>query len=168
LSFSLNKILRIPFFQKIKRQFKKELTRNSGRPGKMAASVAVGLFLGVIPIWGFQTLVAFGVASLFKLNKIVVLLSTNISFPPFIPFIVFISFGIGSLFVSDPIKLPDFNNINKESVYLQLNQYIVGSFVLAFFVAILGFSITYVLLKRRKKNRVNPSMEHQISPDTSE
>lgn len=113
----------------------------------MAASIAVGLFFGIIPIWGFQTLIAFGVASIFKLNRIVVLLFTNISFPPFIPFVVFISFELGSLFVSDPIRLPSFENLDKESIFLQLNQYLIGSILLAFIVSMLGFIIAYTLLK---------------------
>ena len=41
------------------------------RPQLKAVSVAFGIFMGIVPIWGFQLVVAIFLAILFKLNKAV-------------------------------------------------------------------------------------------------
>ena len=133
--------------RKILNSFKTEMKRGKSEPVRMAASVGLGLFFGIFPIWGFQMLVAFAVASFLKLNRIIVLLSTNISTPPLTPFIIFFSYEIGSLFVANPIQLPAFDSIDKQMIYAQINQYLIGSFLLSVFVGVLGFAISYVILK---------------------
>ena len=47
-----------------------------------AISVAFGVFMGIIPIWGFQLVTAIFLAVLFKLNKVLVIIAANISIPP--------------------------------------------------------------------------------------
>ena len=42
--------------------------------------------MGIVPIWGFQMLAALFLSYIFRLNKIIVLLFSNISIPPLIPF----------------------------------------------------------------------------------
>ena len=133
--------------RKILNSFKTEMKRGKSEPVRMAASVGLGLFFGIFPIWGFQMLVAFAVASFLKLNRIIVLLTTNISTPPLTPFIIFFSYEIGSLFVANPIQLPAFDSIDKQMIYAQINQYLIGSFLLSVFVGVLGFAISYVILK---------------------
>ena len=133
--------------RKILNSFKTEMKRGKSEPGRMAASVGLGLFFGIFPIWGFQMLVAFAVASFLKLNRVVVLLTTNISTPPLTPFIIFFSYELGSMFVANPIQLPDFDSIDKEMIYAQVNQYLIGSVLLSLFVGLLGFVVTYVVLK---------------------
>ena len=132
--------------RKILNSFKIEMKRGKSEPGRMAASVGLGLFFGIFPIWGFQMLVAFAVASFLKLNRVVVLLTTNISTPPLTPFIIFFSYELGSMFVANPIQLPDFDSIDQEMIYAQVNQYLIGSVLLSLFVGLLGFAISYVTL----------------------
>ena len=91
-------------------------------------------------------LVAFAVASFLKLNRVVVLLTTNISTPPLTPFIIFFSYELGSMIVANPIQLPDFDSIDQEMIYAQVNQYLIGSVLLSLFVGLLGFAISYVTL----------------------
>jgi uncharacterized protein (DUF2062 family) len=133
--------------RKILSSFKAEMKRGKSEPGKMAAAVGLGLFFGIFPVWGFQMVIAYAVASFLKLNRIVVLLATNISTPPITPFILFFSYEIGALFVADPVQLPALENIDTHVIYMQLSQYLIGSVLLSVFVGLLGFAITYVILK---------------------
>ncbi len=133
--------------RRLLRVLKSEMEKGKGQPGKMAGSIGLGLFFGIVPIWGFQTLAAFTSASLLKLNRVVVLLATNISFPIFIPFIIFFSFQFGALFVEDPIQLPSFIDLNEETIYLQINQYLIGAVLLAFTIGALGFLGSFIVLK---------------------
>ena len=127
------------------------MKRGQSEPVKMAASIGLGLFFGIFPIWGFQMLVAFAVASFFKLNRVVVLLISNISTPPLTPIIIFISYEIGALFVADPVQLPALENIDTHVIYMQLSQYLIGSVLFSILAGILGFVISYLIFKKRNK-----------------
>ena len=50
-------------------------------PSRAAAAVFTGVFIGVVPIYGFQLLAAAGAAVLFRLNKPLTLAATFINNP---------------------------------------------------------------------------------------
>ena len=131
-------------------KFKTELIKNKDNPIKMSASVGLGLFFGIFPIWGFQMLVAFAIASLFKLNRLVVLFSSNISIPPMLPIIIFSSFLCGAPFVSHAIDFKNLNDISLDSIHEQYIQYMVGSTILSVLLFLLGFLITFIFMKMLK------------------
>lgn len=126
-------------FNRVRREF----FRHQDDPLQMAGSVGLGLFFGIFPIWGFQMAVAFLVASILKLNRVVVLAFSNISIPPMIPFIILGSYFFGSFFVEEKVLIPDFSQISLETIYLQLQQYLIGSVLLSIFVGGLGFLATF-------------------------
>ena len=64
-------------------------------PNKVASAMGLGIFMGIVPIWGFQMLVAGSLAHLFKLNKALVILVANISIPPMIPVLIYLSYQTG-------------------------------------------------------------------------
>jgi len=57
-------------------------------PGSAAAAVFLGIFIGIVPIYGFQTLAAVSVALFFKLNKPLTVAGTFINNPLLQPVIV--------------------------------------------------------------------------------
>ncbi len=129
---------------------------------KISKAVGFGFFMGIIPIWGWQTLVALGLSHYFKLNKAIVILAANISIPPMLPFILFGSFYTGALVLGNDMDLLHFTtDISFKTVTTDLLQYIVGSVVFAIVTGIVTFGITLLLLKifRKKKNsKFNTSM----------
>ncbi|PIB36169.1 hypothetical protein BFP72_12565 [Reichenbachiella sp. 5M10] len=147
LLFFLPRLIVMRFsFKKSWEKIKQEFRKNKDNPGKMAFSVGLGLFFGIFPVWGFQMLIAFGIASLFKLNRLVVLFFSNISIPPFLPFLIFISFLCGAPFVSDPVQFSDFTRLTLDSVYDQLQQYVIGSVLFSVGAGAIGTLIAYVIL----------------------
>jgi len=140
--------------KKIGAKLKTEFLKDINHPFKLASAVGLGLFFGILPIWGFQMMTAFAVASYFKLNKALVLLVSNISIPPMIPLIVFVSFKLGSWFVKEPVSFVAINQVDSQTIYLQLKQYIIGSSLLAVFLGLVGFAIVLfisVLTKWKRK-----------------
>lgn len=132
--------------QNLKRIWIEEVVAAHESTEKKAISVGVGLFFGIVPIWGFQFAAAIFTAIFFKLNKVVVGLTAQISFPPFIPFILYGSIKTGEYVLNKKV------NINfKQLVSLQsLNNifvYTVGAIVLSIIMAIAGFLVTWILLK---------------------
>ncbi|MEP7237339.1 MAG: DUF2062 domain-containing protein [Ferruginibacter sp.] len=126
-----------------------------------AMSVAFGIFMGIIPIWGFQLVAAIFLAILFKLNKPLVIVAANISIPPMIPVIIFGSYKMGALWMGSHAMQIDFSNaITLDSIKKNLLQYIYGSITLALVAAIIFGLLTFIILKITGKKRVASSKAH--------
>ncbi|RPD98600.1 DUF2062 domain-containing protein [Aureibaculum marinum] len=112
---------------------------------KKALSIALGTFIGISPFWGFHSILAIMLAAIFKLNKVISFVFSNVSFPIFIPFIIYGSLKMGgSILGRTSLELNQIDENFKIGVYLV--QYVVGSFVLAFLTAILFGTIGYITL----------------------
>ncbi len=120
-------------------------------PLRKAVSIGFGLFMGIVPIWGFQLLVGMSAAVFFRLNKALVFLAANISIPPMIPLIIYASFKTGALlYPESPVNLLDWKNMSLESNLLQLKQYVTGAVLLALLTGLSGFLISLAFLQKRK------------------
>jgi glycosyltransferase involved in cell wall biosynthesis len=128
---------------------------------RLSLSVALGLFVGITPFWGWQMIIAFGVAYLLKLNKFLTVAASNISLPPLLPFIIFLSYLAGGIVMGVENNLSFSSGINFEWIKHNLLQYIVGSFVLGIITAIALGAITFLLLEifRKKKPCVNEAAD---------
>ncbi len=71
------------------------IVREQATPTRLGLAVGLGVFLGCSPFWGFQTVAALVLGRAFRLNKLAVLLGTQISAPPFAPFLIFGSVQLG-------------------------------------------------------------------------
>ncbi len=126
---------------------KEDILQTNASNEVKALSLALGVFIGIVPVWGFQTFLSIFLAAIFKLNKTISFVGSNISIPPFIPFIVIASLKVGSFFVGESGEiLIDFDNISFHSIKNHLLQYIVGSTILATFMSLLLGLICYVIL----------------------
>jgi uncharacterized protein (DUF2062 family) len=112
---------------------------------KKSYAIALGIFIGIVPIWGFQIISVLAVAHFLKLNKAIAVLASNISFYPFVPLILFLSYKTGGLLLgSDEIIFQ--NQVTMEYVRQHLYQYILGSICFASGAALVFGLVSYVLL----------------------
>lgn len=122
---------------------------------KLAASIGFGVFMGIVPIWGYQLMVAIALAYVFKLHKPLVIIAANISIPPMIPFIIFGSVLTGAFVLGHPLSEIRFSQtFGLDSIANSLMQYLVGSILLAIVLGVFSGSFTYLLLVlfRKKQN----------------
>jgi uncharacterized protein (DUF2062 family)/SAM-dependent methyltransferase len=63
------------------------LRTEGGSPGRIAAAVGLGIFIGCSPLYGFHLLFCFVFAKLFRLNRALTYLASHISLPGLLPFI---------------------------------------------------------------------------------
>ena len=120
-----------------------------------ASSVALGIFMGILPIWGFQLVAAIFLAVLLKLNKPLVIIAANISIPPMIPLVIFLSYKMGALWMGNNAQEIIFSkSLTIDSIKSHLAQYIYGSITLAFTAGIVFGLITFLLLKLFTKKTV--------------
>ena len=148
-------------FQEFKRKKRKEIWRDDilkidEPPHIKAFAIALGIFIGISPFWGLQTLLVFFLAQLFKLNKVVAFLFSNISIPPFIPFIVYASYRVGGVILGNTNEFHfSFDSIESSlDILLEMKQYLIGSFSLAILAAaVVGFIfyIVFLVLAKAKK-----------------
>ena len=148
------------FFRRIKkkglRKFFLEIVASDDSNLTKSLSVALGVFIGIAPFWGFQTMIVIFLAWILKLNKVISFAFSNISFPPFIPLIIYASLKIGGLFIAeDPAVVTSYDNF--DSIRQNLIQYIVGSFIFAAVMAVLFGITAYIALSsiNRLKNNAN-------------
>lgn len=149
------------FFRRAKKKgFKKffleDILESNDSNFKKSAAIALGIFIGLSPFWGFQTVLLFTFAALFRLNKVIAYLTSNVSFPPFIPFIIYASLQVGSVFVSSDAPLVLDSSITLDDIQKNATQYIVGSLILATVSALSVGFISYLLLTAfSSKNKPN-------------
>jgi len=123
---------------------------------KKSASIALGVFMGIAPVWGWQMAIALALAIMLKLNKAITLVAANISIPPLIPFILFASYLTGGLVFNNNQDINFESGITFEFVKKNFLQYIVGALVFGAAVGILAGLITWLVLTvfRRKQKPV--------------
>lgn len=112
----------------------------------------VGVFFAVAPIWGFQMLAIIGICFLFNLNKPLALLVAQISIPPAIPFILYVSYEIGgnviSSFSSYPVQSLSLDiEITFATIRQGYFQYATGAIVLGVMLASVVGMVGYTILK---------------------
>jgi glycosyltransferase involved in cell wall biosynthesis len=121
-----------------------------------AASVGVGVFSGILPIWGFQLLFGLFIAVIFKLNKAIIVVSSHISIPPMIPLIVFLSYKTGGIWMGTNNTDMAFSfHLSVKSIGQHLEQYIYGSITLAVIAGLLSALLTFSLLRLFKRKTVS-------------
>ena len=129
------------------------ITRSQESNLRIALAVMLGIFMGIVPVWGYQMILAALIAHLLRLNKIITLVASNISIPPMIPFILFGSYATGALLLQRPLTLT-FHDVTFEMVKDSLVQYLVGSVV---FAAMSGLLVGLVCLALLSLFRKQPS-----------
>lgn len=137
-----------------KKSFKKfiqeDVLESDGTNRTKAFSIALGVFIGLSPLWGFHTLLVISLAVLFKLNKVLAFVASNVSLPPFIPFIIAASLFLGAPFVSGDSNILS-QDLNFELVKNNLLQYVIGSAILATTLSLISGVGTFLFL-----NKVSP------------
>ncbi|PJJ64835.1 DUF2062 domain-containing protein [Chryseobacterium geocarposphaerae] len=135
-----------------KRFIKEDVLESDGSNRTKAFSIALGVFIGLSPFWGFQTLLVISLAVLFKLNKVLAFVASNVSLPPFIPFIIAASLFLGAPFVSGNSDIFS-QELNFDLVKNNLLQYVIGSMILASTASVISGIATFLFL-----NRVSPEI----------
>jgi uncharacterized protein (TIGR03546 family) len=146
----------------VKRKFKKiivKIFRMNNTPHEIALGTAIGVFIGILPFYGFHTLMVLIVIALIRpVNKIAVLAGTNISLPPTLPFITWTAYDIGRYILQrgyPPLCWADFKNLNFESIRYRFYPLLIGSLILGGILAVIFYFLTYFVVKRVVEKRAH-------------
>jgi len=119
-----------------------------------AMSLGFGAFMGIIPIWGFQLLIGIPLAIFFRMNKVLFIAAANISFPPFIPFILYASMVLGQYVTLGKVNHAQIVTFTMDAISSNFVPYIIGSCLLALCSFIVFFVVSFVLLKLFRKEPI--------------
>lgn len=121
---------------------------------RMALSIGWGVFCGIIPVWGWQTVFAGISAHFLRLNKLIAIAASNISIPPMIPLILYGSFAAGSivLHTDNPVCLHDISFADTGKF---LAQYVAGSIILALAAGSAVTAISWIIMKICRRDTRN-------------
>jgi uncharacterized protein (DUF2062 family) len=147
-----NLIRKLFLEKKWKEAFIQELLYPHQTDIRKSVSVGFGVFMGIVPIWGFQLIAAILLAVVLRLNKVLVLLFANISIPPAIPLIIWCSYKAGSIWMPASGEHISFSkSLSLSAIRYNFSQYLLGSITLAIVTGLVTGLITFLLLKLFKK-----------------
>ena len=138
------------------RQFAATLFKEHLDPAHAAGAVFWGILVGVVPIYGLQTLAILGLAWLFRLNKPLAVAATFINNPILQPFLVVGGLELGQLIMTG--KLVHFSRPHsfsevKSLVKSQIWAFGIGSVVLGLLLGALGAAVIFVILRWRQADQ---------------
>jgi glycosyltransferase involved in cell wall biosynthesis len=137
----------------LKRFLKENVLESGDSSSKKAMSIALGVFIGIAPLWGFQTATVLFLAYVFRLNKLIAFAFSNISIPPMIPLIIYLSLAIGS-FIIGSAEVHEHES-TMEMIQHNIVQYIAGSFILASVAALLFGAGGYFVLTALHRKKIH-------------
>ena len=116
-------------------------------PSGIAFGIALGNFVGILPLPGLHTVTAIGLAYAFRLNIVIVFLGTQISNPFSFPFILFISAQIGSLMLNGGLLQVQFTtDLSVLKSYIMPT--VLGGIVLGLLVGSVSYFLTLRIAQR--------------------
>ncbi len=147
-------------FQTRARQFLAALLKEGLEPGRAAAAVFVGIFIGIVPIYGFQTLAAVGAALFFKLNKPLTVAGTFINNPLLQPAIIVSSVEIGYFLRDGSFRAFHLSALTGAHMKEEMLAFVIGSVVLGVLVGGVGAATTAVVIQL--KAPANPGLRDRV------
>jgi glycosyltransferase involved in cell wall biosynthesis len=157
VTITLLYILPKKFFRKltitnIKKYFNDNIIHSKDSNLKISLSIALGVFTGILPIWGYQIITVLILAYLFRLNKIIAFTASNISIPPMIPLILYGSICLGRFILGNRYETtPYYPSLDFSNIKYFLYQYIIGSILLAMISSVISGLFSFITLAAFRK-----------------
>ena len=129
-------------------------------PHEIALGVAIGSFIGILPLYGLHTILCLIALFLIpRANKLAILLGTNVSLPPTVATITWTAYDIGRILLFNKHYPPLSWEYLKGFKVSRLSEFyyplFVGSVVLGLLIAVVLYLIVRVIADRlRKKHAI--------------
>ena len=138
-----------PTALRIRRAFQGLRVEGSGA-FRESAAIALGLFLGCLPFYGFHLLLCWLFGRLLSLNRLKVYLAANISNPLIAPWLILVELQTGAWLRHGAFQHLTLDAIRTTGLKVVSLDLLVGSVVVGACLAFLGASVTYVMLRTSK------------------
>jgi uncharacterized protein len=147
-------------------RFMRRMLALDDTPERIALGFAIGVFWAFSPLVGLHTLLGLGIASLFGLNRVAVLVGLFINNPWTLVPIYTVATYLGGLLIGfpSPTQLPQFewHQLWSSSYWVQLahqwhiiKPMLLGSIILSFFSPVLSYPFALYMIRQGKTSRTN-------------
>lgn len=136
--------------ENVQRFISNHITHSKDSNLQIMLAVMFGVFMGIVPLWGYQMILAGVLAHFMGLNKVITLVASNISIPPMIPFLLFGSYATGGWILNRPVTLT-LHQVTFDAIRDSLVQYLAGSVVFAILCGLLAGLVCITLLSVFRK-----------------
>jgi uncharacterized protein (DUF2062 family) len=144
----------LPLMQRLRVVCREAVAHHCQRPGRFAACVGLGVFFGIVPIWGFQMLAAAATAHLLGLSKPLVLAASHVSSPLTLPLVLYASLIIGHLLLHGQLSgLAHLHQLGPTLLLHSLGEYLIGSTVLAIGAGLAALVVSFAAAATIKRLR---------------
>ena len=131
---------------KLSKEYFKELIRLQTNPKDIARGVALGVFIGFIPIWGLlQLIVALFFGAILRVNKIAIIVGTMVTNPITIPFIYALCFKAGKWLLKSEVQLFALKDLTTANIVAVAKPILLGSIFVGLIAAVLSYIIAYYI-----------------------
>jgi uncharacterized protein (DUF2062 family) len=115
--------------------------------GRDAAAVALGVFIGCLPVYGFHLLMCWALGLVLRVNRLKVYLAANISNPLVAPWLLFAEIEAGAWLRRGTFHAVGPDAIKNSSAAIFGGDLLVGSFVVGATLAAVAATQTYAALR---------------------
>lgn len=120
------------------RRFLHDLRTEADGPGREAAAIGAGVFIGALPFYGFHLLICLVTGSVFRLNRLRLYLAANISNPLMAPFLILSELQVGALVRRGELRSLTLEAVKRIDPWSFGADILLGSLIVG---AVLGLSI---------------------------
>jgi len=136
--------------EKWKKRFREILSLDS-HPAHIAAGLAVGIFISFTPFFGIHTPMAVAAAFLFRLNKLTCITGAWVNTPFTVVPALVLSHKLGQMLRGLPPAQISFKSLEWSALKAQAKSLILGSSILGFAAALVGYAVCYWLVIRFRR-----------------
>lgn len=164
------KVGRRPSFWTEARRAYRKMRGGRLTPERFGGSVALGLFVGTLPLYGVHFPLCAGLGLWLGLDVLVAYVAAHISIPPTAPLLVYASTELGALALTGSFADIDFSTFDAEQARVLAASLLLGSVLLGLALALVGggaaFLAAWAEQKVRHQNeRKNPESAAEESVD---
>ena len=123
-------------------------------PGRAAGSVAVGVAVGCVPVFGAQSFIAAAIALALRLDAVVAVLATNVANPLTAPFVVWLELEVGSWLRTGRGLGVSLAEVRARPLATWAADAAVGALVVGSVLASLGALVAWALVARARGRRI--------------
>jgi len=134
------------------------LLKLNNTPHEIALGVAIGVFIAITPLYGLHTIMVVTAAFLIRrVNKLAILLGTNVSTTPTFPFITWAGYNLGRFILGNSYPLlhwPTFKHFNYKQILQLYFPLFIGSVILGLMLAVFFYFVTLWFIIARRKSKL--------------
>ncbi|HNW39628.1 MAG TPA: DUF2062 domain-containing protein [Candidatus Omnitrophota bacterium] len=141
----------------MKFKFKKILDKliiEHSSPHEIALGAGIGAFIAILPVYGLHTVLVVVAAIIVRpANKLAILLGTNLSMFPTVPFITWAGYEIGRCILNKDLPALSwdfFQNLTFQKIISLYWPLFLGSLILGALCAVTVYGLVYFIVKKVK------------------